>query len=188
MQASYKIVSQGCQEGTDPHQVAQRVAALFRCQPGDVEGLLRTRKSTVKRKLDLQRADRYRRALDGCGLMVSIEEEAPPRAKAVSPAAPAPARRREQVEPAPASVAVAVEEQVRVQLLAQQALNDAQAAVGNVVPARVANPLDNPSVEALMFQMRCDADDERARNKLVYKRVMTGISVFCVLMLVWMAA
>jgi AcrR family transcriptional regulator len=77
MTPTYRVVTHGLDQGADADAAAQRVAALFKRPPTEIEPLLAPAACVVKKGLSADDAARYQNALTQCGLRATVESEQP---------------------------------------------------------------------------------------------------------------
>ncbi|MCS0584036.1 hypothetical protein NX784_20775 [Massilia pinisoli] len=82
---TFRVTTQGLQPGYAAEPAADQLAALFKRSKDEVAPLLGSKPVVVKRGLTREAAERYARALEGCGCVCAIEAESVPAAAAPSP-------------------------------------------------------------------------------------------------------
>jgi hypothetical protein len=84
--ATFRVTTRGLRPGYSAELAADQVAALFKCSKEQIAPLLGNQPVVVKRGLTQEAAGKYVRALEGCGCLCAIEEEAaaPPQASPLS--------------------------------------------------------------------------------------------------------
>jgi len=83
---TFRVTTQGLRPGHAAELAADQLAALFKRSKEEIAPLLGNKPVVVKRGLTRDAAERYARALDGCGCVCAIEAESAPAAAAPSPA------------------------------------------------------------------------------------------------------
>lgn len=74
---TYSVITSGeLQLGFEPAQVQQALAALFSIEPEKADALMGSRQ-VIKKGTDLKTAETYKSRLEGIGLVVTLEEQAP---------------------------------------------------------------------------------------------------------------
>ncbi len=75
----YRVVlSGGVRQGKSLDEVKQRMAAMFKASPPQMDRLLQHERSIIKKDVDLETAKKYARALESAGALCRIEpQEAP---------------------------------------------------------------------------------------------------------------
>lgn len=82
---TFRVTTQGLRPGYAAESAADQLAALFKRSKAEIAPLLGSRPVVVKRGLTREAAERYARALEGCGCACAIEAESAPPAAAPSP-------------------------------------------------------------------------------------------------------
>lgn len=80
MQEKYNVVLSGRHPAADPHEVAQKLAPLFKCTHEQVGHLLSQPSCVVKKDVTVDVADKYKRAIESMGAQCIIQlipQEAP---------------------------------------------------------------------------------------------------------------
>ncbi|WP_312834672.1 DUF2628 domain-containing protein [Comamonas sp.] len=80
MQEKYNVVLSGRHPAADAHQVAQKLASLFKCTPEQAGRLLSQASCVVKKDVTAEVADKYKRAIESTGAQCIIQlspQEAP---------------------------------------------------------------------------------------------------------------
>ncbi|MDH1827544.1 DUF2628 domain-containing protein [Delftia lacustris] len=80
MQEKYNVVLSGKHPAADTHQVAQKLATLFKCTPEQAGRLLSQASCVVKKDVTADAADKYKRAIESTGAQCIIQlapQEAP---------------------------------------------------------------------------------------------------------------
>lgn len=80
MQEKYNVVLSGRHPAADAHQVAQKLATLFKCTPEQAGRLLSQASCVVKKDVTAEVADKYKRAIESTGaqcIIQSAPQEAP---------------------------------------------------------------------------------------------------------------
>jgi hypothetical protein len=72
---TYRVITSGVREGYRPAFVAGKIAALFKGTMAQVEPLLRSKDTVVKRGMDAEAAAKYKQALEACGCICRIEAD-----------------------------------------------------------------------------------------------------------------
>jgi hypothetical protein len=87
---TFRVTTQGLRPGYAAGLAADRLAALFKRSKEEIAPLLGSKPVVVKRGLTRDAAERYARALEGCGCVCAIEAESAAAAAAPSPPPAAP--------------------------------------------------------------------------------------------------
>lgn len=80
MQEKYNVVLSGRHPTANPHEVAQKLATLFKCTPEQAGRLLSQASCVVKKDVTAEVADKYKRAIESTGAQCIIQlvpQEAP---------------------------------------------------------------------------------------------------------------
>lgn len=77
---TYRVTTQGLRPGHAAELAADQLAALFKRSKEEIAPLLGSKPVVVKRGLTREAAERYARALEGCGCVCAIEAESAPAA------------------------------------------------------------------------------------------------------------
>lgn len=73
MQEKYNVVLSGKHPAADTHQVAQKLASLFKCTPEQAGRLLSQPSCVVKKDVTAEVADKYKRAIESTGAQCIIQ-------------------------------------------------------------------------------------------------------------------
>ncbi|WP_429019144.1 DUF2628 domain-containing protein [Comamonas sp. 4034] len=73
MQEKYNVVLSGRHPASDAHQVAQKLATLFKCTPEQAGRLLSQASCVVKKDVTADVADKYKRAIESTGAQCIIQ-------------------------------------------------------------------------------------------------------------------
>ena len=73
MQEKYNVVLSGKHPAADTHQVAQKLATLFKCTPEQAGRLLSQASCVVKKDVTADAADKYKRAIESTGAQCIIQ-------------------------------------------------------------------------------------------------------------------
>jgi hypothetical protein len=87
---TFRVTTQGLRPGYAAGLAADQLAALFKRSKEEIAPLLGSKPVVVKRGLTREAAERYARALEGCGCVCAIEAESAAAAAAPSPPPAAP--------------------------------------------------------------------------------------------------
>jgi hypothetical protein len=74
--ATFRVVTRGLQPGHSAEIATELLARLFKCSKEQVAPLVGRRAVTVKRRLTFDAATKYAQALERCGCVCAVEEEA----------------------------------------------------------------------------------------------------------------
>ena len=85
----YDIVFYGIvQPGKDREQALHNMAKLFKTEPARLKSYFSGERKVIKSRVDSQVAEKYRAALENIGLVIKLEEVAPPAGESGGEAAP----------------------------------------------------------------------------------------------------
>lgn len=96
--ATFRVVTHGLQPGYSADMVTDLVIKLFKCSREQAAAMTSSEPVTVRRRLALEAAHKYVRALERCGCRAAVEEEPAPALRAMTGAAPVLALSEERLQ------------------------------------------------------------------------------------------